>query len=159
MRYHMLAIGIFMAGTQVAGCKPPDTKAAPVLDQQKAATIQLEKAKVETKQAAEAIADYTYAQKDQFIATMKKELENTQAELARLTTQVENGTQTLKADATIRLDLARAKWMRARDELKQADNATNSTWEQIKGGFKSAYGEMHDNVAQTRQWLSEKIAP
>jgi len=155
----MLASVFFIAAVQAAGCKPSTSNAAPVVDQQKAATVQLEKAKAETKQAAVVIADYTYAQKDQFVATMKQELENTQAELALLATRVEKGDQAMKADANVRLDLARAKWMRAKDELKQAESATPSTWDQIKGGFKSAYGEMHDQVAQTRQWLSEKIAP
>jgi hypothetical protein len=48
---------------------------------------------------------------------------------------------------------------RAAAKLDQAENATESTWVDVKTGFKESYAGLKDSIATTRQWLSDKIAP
>jgi hypothetical protein len=43
--------------------------------------------------------------------------------------------------------------------LDKAKNATESTWDDVKAGFKKAYSELKDGFNQARQWVSDKIAP
>jgi len=43
--------------------------------------------------------------------------------------------------------------------LDATRNATESTWNDVKAGFKKGYGELKDSFQQARQWVSEKIAP
>ena len=44
-------------------------------------------------------------------------------------------------------------------QLEEAGNATESTWNDVKAGFKKGYEALKDGFQQTRQWLSDKIAP
>ncbi len=40
-----------------------------------------------------------------------------------------------------------------------AKNATESTWDSVKSGFQKAYDATKDGFNQSRQWVSDKIAP
>jgi len=44
-------------------------------------------------------------------------------------------------------------------QLDDAKGATESTWNDVKAGFKKGYGEVKEGFQQARQWVSEKIAP
>jgi hypothetical protein len=44
-------------------------------------------------------------------------------------------------------------------QLEDAANATESTWDTVKNGFKKAYESTKDGIQQARQWVSDKIAP
>jgi hypothetical protein len=65
----------------------------------------------------------------------------------------------VKAEATTKLDAARVRLAQSRQQLQQAENATESTWNDVKKGFKESYGGLKDSIVLTRQWLSDKIAP
>jgi len=65
----------------------------------------------------------------------------------------------VQADAKARLAVVREKWVKTRQQLNQAQNATESTWNDVKGGFKGSYADLKDSVAATRLWLSQRIAP
>jgi hypothetical protein len=38
-------------------------------------------------------------------------------------------------------------------------NATESTWESVKSGTRKAYEALKEGFQQSRQWVSDKIAP
>jgi chromosome segregation ATPase len=118
----------------------------------KSAAAQLDVAKTETKEAAQAVKDYAYAQK-------KSELADIQEELDKLSARVDKSSGAAKADAKTRLDAVGKKWAEAKKQLARAESATESTWDDVKGGVKKSYGELKDSMDKTRQWLSEKIAP
>jgi hypothetical protein len=44
-------------------------------------------------------------------------------------------------------------------QLDTAKSATESTWDDVKAGFKKGYSELKDGFNQARQWVSDKIAP
>jgi chromosome segregation ATPase len=141
------------------GCKSTDGNSAVGPKQRETAAAQLDKAKTETKEAAQAMQDYTYAQKAEFIDKMKKELVGIQEELDRLSARVDTSIGAEKADAKTKLEAVREKWARAKKQLDQAESATESDWDDVKGGFKKSYGELKDSFEKTRQWLSDKIEP
>lgn len=121
--------------------------------------IKLGKAKAETKEAVQAIDDYAYARKAVFVATMNKELFVLQEELDRLAAKVENSRGEAKADAKARIEAVRGKWTQAKQQLNQAENVTESTWDNVRKGFKDSYAGLKDSIETTRKWLSDKIAP
>jgi hypothetical protein len=121
--------------------------------------VHLEKAKAETKEAAQAMRDYAYAEKTEFVDRMGKELVSIQEELDRLGTKVDKASGAAKADAKVKLQTARDKWAQAKKQLDQAETATESSWDDVKTGFKQSYGDLKDSFDKTRQWLSDKIAP
>ena len=103
--------------------------------------------------------DYAYAEKTEFVDRMGKELVSIQEELDRLGTKVDSASGAAKADAKVKLQTARDKWAQAKKQLDRAESATESTWDDVKSGFKQSYTDLQDSFAKTRQWLSDKIAP
>ncbi len=65
----------------------------------------------------------------------------------------------MKADAKAKLEVVRTKWAQTKEHLDQAARSTESTWDETKERLGSSYDELRDSLKQTRQWLSDKIAP
>jgi chromosome segregation ATPase len=141
------------------GCPSREEKAAGAEKPPKEAAAQRDKVRTETRKAAQAARDYAYAEKDDFVKAMKGELAEVQGEMDRLSAKVERSSGEAKADAKARLDTVREKWDRAKQQLERAENATESTWEDVKGGFRKLNDELKESFNQTRKWLGDKIAP
>lgn len=110
-------------------------------------------------EATEAVRDYAIAQRDEFIADMKRSLALSQAELDRLSTKLEKVETNRRRDAEAARDDARQKWNRAKLQLDTAANATESNWEEVKRDVNRTFSEFEDSVTTTRQWLADQIAP
>jgi hypothetical protein len=159
MRSLTLTTVLFVAATLVVGCKSTTETSTSETRQDSAAAFQLAKAKAATAEAVVAMDDYAYARKAEFIARMKSDLVATQEELDRLGAKVSSSAGTVKAEATAKLEATRVKLAQTKQQLQQAENATESTWNDVKKGFKESYNGLKDSIALTRQWLSDKIAP
>jgi chromosome segregation ATPase len=149
----------FLVAVVTTSCTQTTGKAPPAPKQSETAAIQVEKARSESVDAAKTVTDYAYAQKAVFVDKMKRELVTIQEELDRLSTKIDKAGGATKADAKTRLATVREQWVRVKKQLDQAEGATESTWDDVKGGFKNAYSDLQDSVTTTRQWLSDKIAP
>lgn len=147
----LIAAAVATSCTQTTGKAPPAPK------QGETAAIQVEK--TGPVDAARTVTDYAFAQKAAFVDKMKRELVTIQEELDRLGTKIDKAGGATKADAKTKLAAVREQWVRVKKQLDQAEGATESTWDDLKGGFKNAYGDLQDSVTTTRQWLSDKIAP
>ena len=44
-------------------------------------------------------------------------------------------------------------------QLADAQNATESTWDSVKAGTQKAYESVEKGFNDARQWVSDKIAP
>jgi archaellum component FlaC len=157
MRYTILVVMFHLTAAFAVGCTPGKSADGPT--PRETAAAKLDKAKTETKEAARAMQDYAFAQKSELIDKMNKELTGIQEELDRLSTKVDNSSDTAKAEAKAKVDEVRGKYTRVKKQLDQAKNATESNWNEVKDGFKTSYGELKDSVDKTRQWLSDKIEP
>ena len=159
MKHTILVITFFLVAAFAVSCTSKAGKSAAEAKHRETAEAQLDKAKTETKEAAQAVQDYAYAQKAEFVDNMKKELVEIQEELDRLSAKVDRSSAAAKADAKAKLEAVREKWAQAKKQLDQAESATESTWNDVKGGFKKLYGELRDSFDKTRQWLSDTIEP
>ena len=101
--------------------------------------------------------DYVYARKAEYVARMKADLQLMEAELNRMAAKVDGLQDADKRQA--RVDALRGRWAKAKHELELAEDATSETWDGVKTGFRQSYGELKDSVDETREWMSEKIAP
>jgi hypothetical protein len=156
MKKHRLLIALLLSVAPTAGCKsklPSETK------QDGAASAQLAKAKAETKQAAQSMADYAYTRKAEFVATMNKELVVLQEDLDRLSAKVESSAGAVRGEATAKLETVREKYSQTKKALAQTEIATESTWNGATGVVRQSYASLKDSIDDTRRWLSEKIAP
>ncbi|MFA6034168.1 MAG: hypothetical protein WC889_14815 [Myxococcota bacterium] len=103
--------------------------------------------------------EFAFRHKAEFVEKMKKELAELQKQLDRLSARVDRSTDTAKADAKAKLEEVREKMVLTRNILTQAEHATEETWEDVKAGITKTFGEMKHSYTDTRQWLSDKIAP
>jgi chromosome segregation ATPase len=135
------------------------TVLAVACNQEPTTTQQLEKVKTETQTTSQNMKDYTFAQKADFVATMQGQMDALNKDLDQLSAKVEKGSDTAKAQAKPKLQALRDQAARLNSQLDDARNATESTWDSVKAGFKKGYGDFKDGFTQARQWVSDKIAP
>jgi len=148
MKQTTLLLTVLAAAAFTAGCEKKETTAQ-----------QLDKVQAETKQAAQDMKDYTFAQKAEFTANMQSQLAAINKDLDQLAAKIEKSSAAAKAEAKPKLQALRDQAAKLNAQLDEAKNATESTWDSVKAGFKQGYSELKDGFNQARQWVSEKIAP
>ena len=150
MRNKTLAITFLSIAAFAVGCNKEQTTST---------SKQLEKVKVETKQAARDMKDYTFAQKAEFVKQMQGQLDNLNRDLDQLAAKIESSSDAVKAEAKPKLQALREKADQLGKQLDEAKNATESAWDDAKAGTKKAYDGLKDGFQQARQWVGDKIAP
>ena len=126
---------------------------------EQSASQQMDKVQTETKQAAQDMKDYTFAQKAEFVKTMQGQLDALNKDLDQLSAKIDSSNDAVKAEAKPKLQALRDQVAQLNKQLDEAKNATESTWDSVKAGFSKAYDATKDGFNQTRQWVSDKIAP
>jgi hypothetical protein len=149
MKYTIVVLGLCIALGSVMGCSSTEGKPEGT---QPDKTTRME-------EPGYAMSDYSYAQKGEFVALMKRELAAMQTDLDYLSAKVEHSSGTTKTEAQAQLDAVRKQWVEVNRQLALAEGADESTWDNVKGGFEKSYGELKSSFQKTRQWLSDKIEP
>jgi hypothetical protein len=148
MKNKTLLITFLSAATFAVGC-----------DKEKTTAQQIETVKTETKQAASDLKDYTFAQKDEFVKSMQVQLTKLNQDLDALSAKIDSSSDAVKAEAKPKLQALRDQAAKLNTQLADAQNATESTWDSVKAGTKTAYESMEKGFNDARQWVSDKIAP
>ena len=128
-------------------------------EKQQTTSQQIEKVKTETKQAAQDMKDYTFAQKAEFVAAMQVQLDALNKDLDQLAAKIDSSSDAVKAEAKPKLQALRDQAAQLNKQLDDAKSATESTWDSVKAGCSKAYDATKDGFNQARQWVSDKIAP
>jgi len=148
MKNQTLVITLLSAAVFAVGCNKEQTTSQ-----------QIDKVQAETKQAAQDMKDYAFAQKAEFVEKMQGQLAELNKDLDQLAAKIESSSDAVKAEANPKLRALREQAIQLTRQLEDARNATESTWESVKAGSRKAYNELKDGFNQARQWMSEKIAP
>jgi len=148
MKHKQLLLSLLAVAAFALGC-----------NKEQSTSQQLDNVKAETKQAAQDMKDYTYAQKAEFVEAMQAQLAALNRDLEQLSAKVEKSSDAIKVEAQPKLQALRDQTAQLNKQLDEAKNATESTWDSVKGGFKKAYEASKDSFQQARQWVSDKIAP
>ena len=148
MKNNTLAVTVLAVAAFAVGCGKQET-----------ATQQIEKVQTETKQAAQDMKDYTYAQKAEFVKAMQAQLDALNKDLDQLAAKIDKSSDAVKAEAKPKLQALRDQAAQLNKQLDDAKNATESTWDSVKAGFTKAYDATKDAFNSARQWVSDKIAP
>jgi len=148
MKNKVLLLTFLSAAAFAVGCEKEKTTAQ-----------QIETVKTETKQAAQDMKDYTFAQKDEFVKYMQGQLATLNQDLDKLSAKIDSSSDAIKADAKPKLQALRDQATKLNQQLAEAQNATESTWESVKGSSKKAYESLASGFTEARQWVSDKIAP
>ena len=148
MKNKTLVITLLSIAAFAVGCKKEQTTSQ-----------QIENVKTETKQAAQDMKDFTFAQKAEFVKTMQGQLDALNKDLDELSAKIDSSSDAVKAEAKPKLQALRDQTAQLNKQLDDARNATESTWDSVKAGFSKAYDATKDGFNQARQWVSDKIAP
>ena len=152
MKNKTLAITLLSIAAFAVGCNKEQTK-------EQTTSQQIENVKTETKQAAQDMKDYTFAQKAEFVEAMQGQLDALNKDLDELSAKIDSSSDAVKAEAKPKLQALRDQVAQLNKQLADAQNATESTWDSVKSGFSKAYDATKDGFNQARQWVSDKIAP
>src|SRR6185436_18704451 len=148
MQPKKVVLGLLTIAALAVACKPSADKAT----QQ-----QFDKVEAKTAEAAQDLKDYSYAQKTEFVEKKQSQLAEINRDLDQLAARIEKSSDA-RAEAKPKLEALRAQAAKLNQQLDGAKSATESTWNDVKAGFKKGYGELKDSFQQARQWVSEKIA-
>ena len=148
MKNKILLLTFLSAAAFAIGCEKEKTTAQ-----------QIETVKTETKQAAQDMKDYTFAQKDEFVKYMQGQLTTLNQDLDKLSAKIDSSSDAIKADAKPKLQALRDQATKLNQQLADAQNATESTWDSVKTGTKKAYESVEQGFKDARQWVSDKVAP
>jgi len=90
---------------------------------------------------------------------MEKQLAELNRDLDQLGEKIEKSGAAAKAEAKPKLQALRDQAAKLNKKLDDARNATESTWDDVKAGFKKGYAEVKHGFDEARQWVSDKISP
>jgi hypothetical protein len=90
---------------------------------------------------------------------MQGQLAEMRRDLEHISATIENSSAAIKTEACSKHQALREQTAKLHKQLDAAINATESTWDDVKAGSQTAYNELKTCLHQTRQWVSEKIAP
>lgn len=128
-------------------------------DQPGTAATQREKAMTATKEAAQSIKAYSYAERDAFIDAANRELSDIQTEMERLRRVVARSSGAARADAEAKLEQVSDSWAAAKAQVERAEAATEDGWEEVQIRYRTTRSDLNSSFDDTRQWLSEHIEP
>ena len=148
MKHNQALLTLISAAALAVGCNDAKTT-----------TKQIDKVQEKTAETAQDIKDYSFAQKAEFIAKMESQLAEINKDLDQLTAKVDKSSAAAKAEAQPKLQALRDQTAKLNKQLDEAKNATESTWSEVKTGFKKGVNEVKEGFNNARQWMSEKIAP
>lgn len=140
-----------------AGCNPSGEKSA--LKSTDTAAQQIDKAQAASKAAARQIKNYSFEQRSEFVTAMQAQLDELNRILDETSTKIDNSSTAVQADARPKLSALRDQAKQLDKQLREVINATPSTWDGIKADSEKAYTALKDGLNQSRQWISDKIAP
>ena len=142
MKHTVRIIGFLVFGVLATSCnKPTDEDSKAQSDQPGTAAMQREKAITATKEAAQSVRVYAYAERDEFIDAANRELSD------------------IQADAEARLEVVSDRWAAAKVQLDRAEAATEDSWEDVQSRYRAARSDLKRSFDDARQWLSERIEP
>ena len=148
IRINPLLLALVFATIFEAGCKKESSTAQ-----------QLDTLQAKTADTARNMKDYTYAQKTEFVNSMRTELDVLGKDLDKLSAKIEASSETTKAESKPKLQALRDQSTKMGKQLDDLSNSTESTWDSVKEGTKKSYAALKEGFQQSRQWVSEKIAP
>src|ERR1035438_8811178 len=148
MNNKILLVSILFVVVFAIGCKKEET-----------ASQQIDKVQTETKQAAQDMKDYTFAEKAEFVKAMQSQLTILNQDLDKLSAKIDSSSDAVKAEARPKLQALRDQAAQLNQQLADAQNATESTWDSVKATSQKAYDALAKGFSEARQWVSDKVAP
>jgi hypothetical protein len=110
------------------------------------------------KDSMQATKDYTYDEKDAFVASASVDLDTLDQKIKELSDKVATTSDSVKADAQTKLQELRDKRAVLNQKLDSVKNATEADWNDAKIAFQNSYDDVKNSLKQAWQWLNDKLS-
>jgi hypothetical protein len=101
--------------------------------------------------------DYTYDKKDAFVAGASADLDALDQKINELSDKAATASDSVKADAQVKLQELRDKRAVLDQKLDAVKNATEADWNDTKTAFQNSYDDVESSLKQAWQWLNDKL--
>ena len=128
-------------------------------DKKQTASPEIDKVQTETKQTSQGMKNYAFSEKAEFFKTMQDQFKAQRQNLDELSAKIDRFGHATKAEAKPKLQALRDQAAQFKQQLADARNATDSTWDDVQAGSKIAYTTLDNDVTKARQWASDNIEP
>ena len=102
---------------------------------------------------------YNFGQKTEFVMAMRDELAKLNRELDALSAEIDRSSEAIQSEAKPRLAVLREKAAKLKLQVEEDVNATLPTWNVMKGETEEAFANLRTGIAQSRQAVTDKVAP
>ena len=109
------------------------------------------------KEAVQSAVDYTFDKKDAFAAKANADLESLDQNIKELSDKAANASDSIKADAQIKLQELREKRAALGKKMDDVKNATEANWNDAKTAFVQSYDDVKASFKAAWQWLTDKM--
>jgi hypothetical protein len=147
MKHKSLILTLLSIAAFAVGCEKEQTTSQ-----------QMDKAKAETKEAAQDMKDYTFAQKAEFTEKMQGQISDLNKDLDQLSVKIEKSTDAVKAENRPKLQALRDQSAGMTKQLDAVRDASESAWEGIKTSSRKAFDTLKDGFNESRNWVADKIS-
>ncbi len=159
MKKALITLAI-LTGLASTGCRPRQEE--PLVNSpppaQPTAQEQLARAQRETHEAADAIQDYAYTQKDAFIQAARRSLKKMEARIDDLEHRAERSSGPAKADARARIVDLRRQADGLNERLERVEDASEATWDAVKQGIRDSARALDEGVTKGRVWVDKQLS-
>ena len=90
---------------------------------------------------------------------MKTQLDKLNADIAELSTKIDNANATAQTAARQKLKTLRDQAAKLGVMIGNAQLPNETSWEAVKADFKAGFADLEVGIKDARIWLSSKIAP
>jgi ElaB/YqjD/DUF883 family membrane-anchored ribosome-binding protein len=101
--------------------------------------------------------DVSYAKKDDLVSKMKNQLSDVNDEIKRLGEKASNATDNAGSESKARLESLKEKATNLNVQIDKVQNATESTWADVKASSKKALDEAKDSFQRAKDWTADKL--
>lgn len=92
--------------------------------------------------AMETAADYAKQEKDEYVAKVQKEMDETRRDIERLKSKGKTASAKTKAEIDRDIRAAEAKWNVAEEKLQQVKAASAESWKNLRSGMDKAVDDV-----------------
>ena len=101
--------------------------------------------------------DVSFSQKQDLVSKMKSQLNDVNGEIEKLSSKASNSTDSASSDAKSKLETLKDKAKNLNVEIDKVQNATESTWNDIKASSRKAFDEAKNSFRDAKDWAAQKL--
>jgi len=131
-----------LAAVALVGCEKTETKSMTVSTPSGSKSVEVE---------------YSYKEKPAFVEKLKSEASDLNAQMKELGNKMSNSTEAAREKLRPKMDALKEKSKNLDVQIDKAQNATESTWNDVKAGARNAFEDAKQSFRDAKDWTADKL--